>query len=87
ATKRVQVGEVRGKGLMIGVELIADSKKTPAKKQAAAVKADMMKRGFLIGVGGIHKNVLRVQPPLLITANEIVSAAGALDASIAAAFL
>ncbi|MDA4125053.1 MAG: aspartate aminotransferase family protein [Thaumarchaeota archaeon] len=87
ATKRVQVGEVRGKGLMIGVELVTDSKKTPAKKQAAAVKAEMMKRGFLIGVGGIHKNVLRVQPPLLITANEIVSAAGALDASIAAAFL
>ncbi len=86
SAKWTQVGEVRGKGLMIGVELVADSKKTPAKKQAAEVKAEMRRRGFLIGVGGIHKNVLRVQPPLLITADEIERAAGALEKSIGVAF-
>jgi 4-aminobutyrate aminotransferase / (S)-3-amino-2-methylpropionate transaminase / 5-aminovalerate transaminase len=86
AEKHVQMGEVRGKGLMIGVELVADSKKAPAQKQAAAVKAEMMKRGFLVGVGGIHRNVVRIQPPLVIAAAEIELAADALDRSISASF-
>ncbi len=86
AAKCTQIGEVRGKGLMIGIELVADSKKTPAQKQAAAVKGEMLKRGYLIGVGGIHRNVLRIQPPLVITADEIESAADALEESIRVAF-
>lgn len=86
STKRPQVGEVRGKGLMIGVELVKDSKKTPAVKEALVVRQEMRSRGFLVGVGGIHRNVLRIQPPLIITAEEIESGARAMDKSIAAAF-
>jgi 4-aminobutyrate aminotransferase / (S)-3-amino-2-methylpropionate transaminase / 5-aminovalerate transaminase len=86
ASKWSQIGEVRGKGLMIGVELVADSKKTPAQKQAAAVKANMRSRGYLIGLGGIYRNVLRIQPPLIITSDEIDRAAGALEISMRYAF-
>jgi 4-aminobutyrate aminotransferase len=81
-----KVGEIRGKGLMIGVELVRDGKKTPADKEATAIKMEMKRRGYLIGVGGIHRNVLRVQPPLVITAEEVESSARALNSSIAMAF-
>jgi 4-aminobutyrate aminotransferase len=80
-----KVGQIRGKGLMVGVELVKDAKKTPGQKEAASVRVEMRKRGYLIGVGGIHKNVLRIQPPLVITADEIESAARALADSISAA--
>lgn len=79
------IGEVRGKGLMVGIELVKDSKKSPAVTEAGIAKSEMLKRGFLIGVGGIHRNVLRVQPPLVISSEEIESAASALSESVRAA--
>lgn len=85
SSKLPLVGDVRGLGLMVGVELVKDSKLSPAVKEASSVKAQMLKRGFLIGVGGIHRNVLRVQPPLVITTEEVDSAAIALSESIGAA--
>jgi 4-aminobutyrate aminotransferase / (S)-3-amino-2-methylpropionate transaminase / 5-aminovalerate transaminase len=78
------VGEVRGKGLMVGVELVLDSAKTPAQKEAAGVKAEMLRRGYLIGVGGIHRNVLRLQPPLVITSEEVEASVTALEKSLIA---
>ncbi len=86
ASRHEQMGEVRGKGLMIGVELVQDAKKTPAQKEAAKVKTEMLRQGYLLGVGGIHRNVLRVQPPLIITAEEVAAATAALETSIRSAF-
>jgi 4-aminobutyrate aminotransferase-like enzyme len=61
------VGEVRGKGLMIGIELVKNqSTKEPAPELAQDVKKEMLRRGYIMGVGGIFKNVLRLQPPLII---------------------
>jgi len=61
------IGDVRGLGLMIGVELVTDRKsKTPASKQAARIRAYCREQGVLIGVGGQQGNVLRLQPPLVI---------------------
>lgn len=85
AAKLPQMGEVRGKGLMVGVELVKEGK-SPASQEAAAVRGEMMKRGYLIGVGGILKNVLRIQPPLVISSEEVSSAAEALESSIIASF-
>lgn len=65
------VGEIRGLGLMIGVELVKDAAKTPATAEANAVRAACLERGLLIGVGGIHGNVLRLQPPLVISKDEL----------------
>jgi 4-aminobutyrate aminotransferase len=70
------IGDVRGKGLMIGIELVKNgSSKKPASDEAAAIAKEMMKRGVLVGTGGVKGNVLRIQPPLCITseqANEVV---------------
>jgi 4-aminobutyrate aminotransferase-like enzyme len=68
------IGDVRGSGLMIGIELVRDKEKTPANTEAAKVKAMMREKGFLCGVGGTFANVLRWQPPLVITEAELDSA-------------
>ncbi len=72
------IGDVRGLGLMIGVELVRDAKKTPATEEAGKVKNLMRERGFLIGVGGTWGNVLRIQPPLIIGQADLLKAVDAL---------
>jgi 4-aminobutyrate aminotransferase len=64
------VGEVRGKGLMIGVELVKDAEKTPAPEAAAEVKRRCREAGVIVGVGGSLANVVRIQPPLILTEDE-----------------
>lgn len=64
------IGDVRGKGLMIGIELVQDRDKTPAVKEAQAVRALCRESGVLVGVGGSFGNVVRIQPPLILTEAE-----------------
>ncbi len=64
------VGEVRGKGLMIGIELVKDDAKTPAPDHAAEVKKRCREAGILVGVGGSLGNVVRLQPPLILTEDQ-----------------
>jgi 4-aminobutyrate aminotransferase / (S)-3-amino-2-methylpropionate transaminase / 5-aminovalerate transaminase len=67
AERHPSIGEVRGLGLMIGVELVKDRQtKEPAAKEAAAVRRFAREAGVLIGVGGQGGNVVRIQPPLVI---------------------
>jgi 4-aminobutyrate aminotransferase/(S)-3-amino-2-methylpropionate transaminase len=64
------VGEVRGRGLMIGLELVKDADKTPAVDAAKEVKKRCREAGILIGVGGSLANVVRLQPPLVLSEAE-----------------
>jgi 4-aminobutyrate aminotransferase len=65
------VGDVRGKGLMIGIELVKNrGTKEPAPELAQDVKKEMLRRGYIVGVGGMFKNVIRLQPPLIIQKEE-----------------
>jgi 4-aminobutyrate aminotransferase len=64
------VGEVRGKGLMIGVELVQPGTKTPNPAAASAIMEKTRERGLLIGKGGLHGNALRIAPPLSLTQEE-----------------
>jgi 4-aminobutyrate aminotransferase/(S)-3-amino-2-methylpropionate transaminase len=75
-----RVGEVRGRGLMIGIELVGDkASKEPAPQEAKAVRTAMRERGILVGVGGAYGNVVRLQPPLSITPGECDRAASAIE--------
>ena len=65
------IGEVRGAGLMIGIELVRDEKLTPANSEAEAIRDTLLKRGVLVGVGGVYGNVVRFQPPLIINKEQI----------------
>ncbi|SEP49469.1 aspartate aminotransferase family protein [Amycolatopsis saalfeldensis] len=64
------VGEVRGKGLMIGVELVEPGTTTPSVRAAARMLEETRNRGLLIGKGGLHGNVLRIGPPMTLTEAE-----------------
>jgi 4-aminobutyrate aminotransferase len=75
------VGDVRGKGLMIGVELVEPGTKTPAPTAAAAVLEQARRRGLLVGKGGLYGNVLRIAPPLCLSAQD---ASAGLDALVSA---
>ena len=68
------IGEVRGKGLMIGIELIKDATLSPASEEAEAILNACMENGLLVGVGGIEGNVIRFQPPLVISKQQIDTA-------------
>ena len=69
------VGEVRGKGLMIGIEIVRPGSHEPAPDIAAAVLERCREAGLLIGKGGLYNNVLRIAPPLVVTEEEADRAA------------
>jgi len=65
------IGEVRGKGLMLGFELVKDRKtKEPAAKETLRVMDLAKDRGLLVGKGAMAGNVIRVKPPLCITKDD-----------------
>ncbi|XP_078436292.1 alanine--glyoxylate aminotransferase 2 homolog 3, mitochondrial-like [Wolffia australiana] len=65
------IGDVRGRGLMLGVELVKDHQsKAPAKAETLHVMDQMKEMGVLVGKGGFHGNVFRVTPPLCFTKDD-----------------
>jgi len=68
AEKHPIIGDVRGKGLMLGVELVKDrATKVPAKDETLQVFEQSKDLGLLIGKGGFYGNVLRIKPPMCFT--------------------
>ncbi|HUH15887.1 MAG TPA: aspartate aminotransferase family protein [Gaiellaceae bacterium] len=66
------VGDVRGRGLFVGVELVADRKtRTPAADLALRTVGTLRERGVLVGRGGRHGNVIKLSPPLVIAENDL----------------
>ncbi|XAR68739.1 Alanine--glyoxylate transaminase [Bertholletia excelsa] len=65
------IGDVRGRGLLLGVELVSDRQlKTPAKAETLHVMEQMKEMGVLIGKGGFYGNVFRITPPLCFTKED-----------------
>ncbi len=84
--KHAVVGEVRGMGLMQGVELVKDRKtKEPSPAAASAVLESAKDHGLIVGKGGLYGNVLRISPALNIAAADVDQAADILDEALAAA--
>jgi alanine-glyoxylate transaminase / (R)-3-amino-2-methylpropionate-pyruvate transaminase len=80
------VGDVRGMGLMIGVELVTDrTSRAPATRETLEVLEAAREMGVLIGKGGLDGNVLRIKPPLCITAEDVDFALDVLDRALARA--
>jgi 4-aminobutyrate aminotransferase len=74
------IGDVRGRGLMIGIELVKDKQtREPAAAEAKAVRAALREQGILVGVGGVYGNVVRLQPPLSLSAGEADRVVSALE--------
>lgn len=78
------IGDVRGKGLMVGVELVAPGTTVPNPEAANRVLEETKARALLVGKGGMHGNALRIAPPLTVTADEVTEALTILRDSFAA---
>lgn len=66
------VGDVRGQGMMLGIELVKDREtKEPAIQEMLQVMEYCREKGLLIGKGGLDNNVVRLQPPLELTSEQI----------------
>ncbi|MEM2780448.1 MAG: aspartate aminotransferase family protein [Candidatus Aenigmatarchaeota archaeon] len=77
------IGDVRGLGLMLGIEIIKDEiKKKPDKKKAVKIIWRAWENGLLMATYGKYGNVLRIAPPLVIEKEEIDKAIEILDISI-----
>ncbi len=85
AAKHPVVGDVRGKGLMVGIELVERGGMTPSPAAAVRVLEETRAHGLLVGKGGLHNNVIRLAPPMTLTAEELDEALDILAAAIAAA--
>lgn len=84
--KQPLIGEVRGMGLMLGVELVKDRKtKEPASAEAGEVLELCRQRGLLIGKGGLYGNTLRIKPPMCLTKDDADFLISCLDESLTAA--
>ncbi|MFD7655314.1 aspartate aminotransferase family protein [Actinosynnema sp. NPDC059797] len=79
AEDRPAVGDVRGKGLMVGVELVGPQGEPDAAK-AVAVLEGARERGLLVGKGGLYGNVIRLAPPMTVTEDEVEEALDTLEA-------
>jgi 4-aminobutyrate aminotransferase-like enzyme len=76
------IGDVRGMGLMQGLELVKDRKtKEPAPEATAQVMERARDNGLLIGKGGLYGNVLRLSPALIISKADVDEGARLLDKS------
>lgn len=77
------IGHVRGKGLMIGVELVSDrATKAPAKAETLQAFERLKDLGVLVGKGGLHGNVFRIKPPMCFTKDDADFLADCMDVAL-----
>jgi 4-aminobutyrate aminotransferase-like enzyme/Ser/Thr protein kinase RdoA (MazF antagonist) len=84
ATRHPVIGDVRGAGLGIGVEVVRDaSTKTPDPDATTRIKEGLKERGVLVGTTARAGNVLKIRPPLAFDESLVHIVTGALEASVA----
>jgi 4-aminobutyrate aminotransferase-like enzyme len=82
--KHAIIGDVRGMGLMQGIELVKDRKtKEPASDLTNQLLERLRVHGLLVGKGGLYGNVVRMSPPLNISKSDVDVAIAALDKGLA----
>jgi 4-aminobutyrate aminotransferase-like enzyme len=58
------IGEVRGHGIFLGIELVGDENRSPAGDEASYLANRMREMGFLMSTDGPHNNVMKIKPPM-----------------------
>jgi 4-aminobutyrate aminotransferase-like enzyme len=78
------IGDVRGSGLFIGVELVKDRiTKEPATEAIKLIVEKMKDKGFLMGVDGPYNNVFKIKPPIIFSMENAKSMLANLDTVLA----
>jgi len=82
-TRHRLIGDVRGMGLMLGAEMVRDrGTKEPAKEETLQILEIAREHGVLLGKGGLDGNVLRIKPPMCLTAQDVDFALEVLDVAL-----
>ena len=77
------MGDVRGRGLMIGIELVKDRhSKAPASEEMQQIVARCREDGVLVLYGGAHQNMIRLLPPLTIDEDELAGALSVVEHAV-----
>lgn len=69
-----ELGDVRGKGLMLAAEIVKPDDRSPDAATTAKLQQETKNRGLLVGKGGLYGNVLRMAPPMTLTEDETAEA-------------
>ncbi len=78
------IGDFRGRGLMRGIEFVKDrTTKEPAADQAMQVAESAKAKGVIVGRGGVHGNILRINPPICVEREDILNLVDVLAESLA----
>ncbi|MBI5582667.1 MAG: aminotransferase class III-fold pyridoxal phosphate-dependent enzyme [Deltaproteobacteria bacterium] len=82
-SRHTLIGDVRGLGLMLGVELVQDREtKAPGPEECARVMERAKELGLLVGRGGFYGNVLRIKPPMCLSRADVDFALEVLDRAL-----
>jgi alanine-glyoxylate transaminase/(R)-3-amino-2-methylpropionate-pyruvate transaminase len=78
------IGDVRGKGLLLGIELVKDRQsKEPAKEECAQVMETCKEMGLLLGKGGLWGQTIRFSPPMCVNEQDADFLLEVLDRALA----
>lgn len=84
--EHAQIGDVRGKGLFYGVEIVSDRvTREPAPAEAARVREHLRENGILLGTSGPFGNVIKIRPPLVFNREHAALLLEGLEAALAGA--
>ncbi len=84
AMKHPIIGDVRGRGLLRGIELVADrTTREPAAREAQRIQQQLLDAGVVVGLCGANHNVLKINPPLCATEADVDALAKALGEVLA----
>ena len=85
-SRHESIGDVRGKGLFFGVEIVGDrSTREPAPREAARIREFMRENGVLLGTSGPFNNVIKIRPPLVFNHEHAALLLEQLDRALGAA--
>ena len=83
AARHEAIGDVRGAGMFVGVELVSDrTQRTPDRALTSEVVNRMRQKGVLLSACAMGHNVLKIRPPLVLTAEQAGMVIDALDESL-----
>jgi 4-aminobutyrate aminotransferase-like enzyme len=77
------IGDVRGRGLFIGIELVRDYELTPAVNEAHTIMNSMKEKGVLLSTDGPDHNVIKIKPPMIFSKDNALEVVSKIDETIA----